>query len=266
MTIITGTKIVIVLLAGSLFFQCCKSAGSKTVLKDFRYERFKDSFLLQQSKELHDTTNYFDGVPLLQEIDTTDRFLIRIDTLWHREVLMLENMVALVAGLKSDTIPQSELERLKENVRVLDSFLTNKDNKQKITCQEKECLLFADVVKSKQQLYLYVEGVLKDSFKVSTGMKDYETDNFSVRPSGPLFVKYTSRKFPGGNYKGLGNMPYAVFLLGGYAIHGTTPGNFPKLGTVASHGCIRLHPDNAKIFYELVKLIGLKNTWVTVRD
>jgi lipoprotein-anchoring transpeptidase ErfK/SrfK len=88
----------------------------------------------------------------------------------------------------------------------------------------------------------------------------------SVRASGPLFKKYTSRKFPGGNYQGLGNMPYAVFIKGGYAIHGTTTGNFAKLGTRASHGCIRLHPVNAKIFYELVKLIGINNTWVSITD
>ena len=105
-----------------------------------------------------------------------------------------------------------------------------------------------------------------DSFKVSTGKGKYETPELNVRPSGPLFTKYTSKKFPGGNYQGLGNMPYVVFVRGGYAIHGTTPGNFSKLGTKASHGCIRLHPDNAKIFFELVKRIGLDNTWVTVSD
>ena len=61
-------------------------------------------------------------------------------------------------------------------------------------------------------------------------------------------------------------MPYAVFVKGGYAIHGTTPGNFSKLGRRASHGCIRMPPDNAKIFYELVKKIGLQNTWVTIKN
>ena len=87
-----------------------------------------------------------------------------------------------------------------------------------------------------------------------------------LRPSGPVFRKYTSRKFPGGNYKGLGNMPYVVFVRGGYAIHGTTSGNIPKLGKKASHGCIRLHPDNGKIFNELVRKAGLSNTWVTIEE
>ena len=61
-------------------------------------------------------------------------------------------------------------------------------------------------------------------------------------------------------------MPYAVFLQGGYAIHGTTMGNFLKLGTKASHGCIRLHPDNAKVFNALVKTVGLQETWISIKD
>jgi lipoprotein-anchoring transpeptidase ErfK/SrfK len=80
-----------------------------------------------------------------------------------------------------------------------------------------------------------------------------------------MYLKYTSKKFPGGNYMGLGNMPYAVFIKGGYAIHGTTPGNFSLLGRTGSHGCIRLHPENAKTFYDLVQKHTLKNTWVTVQ-
>ena len=61
-------------------------------------------------------------------------------------------------------------------------------------------------------------------------------------------------------------MPYAIFIKGGYAIHGTTPGNFLKLGHRASHGCIRLHPDNARKLFELVNSYGLQNTWVKVHE
>lgn len=59
-------------------------------------------------------------------------------------------------------------------------------------------------------------------------------------------------------------MPYAVFIEGGFAIHGTTVGNFKYLGTRASHGCIRLHPDNGRIFNHLVRQYGIRDTWVTV--
>jgi lipoprotein-anchoring transpeptidase ErfK/SrfK len=65
---------------------------------------------------------------------------------------------------------------------------------------------------------------------------------------------------------GLGNMPYVVFIRGGYAIHGTTSGNFSLLGKTASHGCIRLHPTNAKLFYDLVQKYSLNETWITIQN
>ncbi len=149
---------------------------------------------------------------------------------------------------------------------MIDSFLLSRNNPDiPNPCTDTTCLIFADVRRSVQKLFLYIGGELKDSFPVSTGMRKFETPDINTRPHGPLFIKYISKKFPGGNYQGLGNMPYAVFVRGGYAIHGTTKGNFSKLGKPASHGCIRLHPDNARIFYELVKRIGLGNTWVIVR-
>ena len=57
-------------------------------------------------------------------------------------------------------------------------------------------------------------------------------------------------------------MPWSVFFHGGYAIHGTT--DIRHLGRVASHGCIRLHPDNAKLFFRLVQANGRDNTVITV--
>src|SRR5688572_24634539 len=133
-------------------------------------------------------------------------------------------------------------------------------------CREINCSVFVHVVKSSQKLFLYENGVLIDTFSTSTGNKNHPTPEINMRPNGPTFIKYTSRKYPGGNYKGLGNMPYVIFIKGGYAIHGTTTGNFLKLGHRASHGCIRLHPDHAKKVYDLVNLYGLQNTWVKVTD
>jgi lipoprotein-anchoring transpeptidase ErfK/SrfK len=46
-------------------------------------------------------------------------------------------------------------------------------------------------------------------------------------------------------------MPYSIFFDGGYAIHGSY--EIAHLGRPASHGCIRLHPQNAAILFALVK-------------
>lgn len=132
-------------------------------------------------------------------------------------------------------------------------------------CRQVSCKVWAKISLSTQQLSLYVDGQLVDTLPVSTGIKRYETPLMEVRPSGPMLQKYSSRKFPGGNYMGMGNMPYTIFIKGGYAIHGTTQGNIAKLGRKASHGCIRLHPEKALVFFELIKQAGLENTWISVQ-
>lgn len=64
-------------------------------------------------------------------------------------------------------------------------------------------------------------------------------------------------------------MPWTMFFNGGIAIHGATPSEFKLLGRKASHGCVRLHPDNAQILYEFVKAEGgtnRKNVLIKVAD
>jgi lipoprotein-anchoring transpeptidase ErfK/SrfK len=57
-------------------------------------------------------------------------------------------------------------------------------------------------------------------------------------------------------------MPFAIFYDGNYAIHGTD--QIKRLGKPASHGCVRLHPDNAKILFQMVKAEGMDNTRVVI--
>jgi lipoprotein-anchoring transpeptidase ErfK/SrfK len=57
-------------------------------------------------------------------------------------------------------------------------------------------------------------------------------------------------------------MPYSVFYYRGYAIHGTDA--VKRLGTPASHGCVRLQTANAAKFYSLVQQVGRGNTRIVV--
>jgi lipoprotein-anchoring transpeptidase ErfK/SrfK len=59
-------------------------------------------------------------------------------------------------------------------------------------------------------------------------------------------------------------MPHSIFFRGGYAIHGTN--HVKSLGRPASHGCIRLHPSNAKKLFKLVKTSGPSNTRIVVQN
>lgn len=133
------------------------------------------------------------------------------------------------------------------------------------SCYRQSCPVWILVDKATQHAYLYVNGVHTYSWLVSTGTPGHGTPNFDRHPNGRIYDRYTSTKYPGGDWNGLGNMPYAVFIEGGFAIHGTGRGNWGKLGRRASHGCIRLHPDNGYIFNRLVRQYGIYKTWITVQ-
>jgi L,D-transpeptidase catalytic domain len=58
-------------------------------------------------------------------------------------------------------------------------------------------------------------------------------------------------------------MPHAIlFSKKGHAIHGTE--ETKKLGKPASHGCVRLSPENARTLFALVKAKGLENTEIVL--
>ncbi len=91
------------------------------------------------------------------------------------------------------------------------------------------------------------------TFEVSTGRSGYGTPTGDFRPIRMHDMWYSSK------YEN-SPMPWSIFFYGGYAIHGTT--DLKHLGQVASHGCVRLDPQNAKLLYDLVKSVGMKNTKV----
>jgi lipoprotein-anchoring transpeptidase ErfK/SrfK len=115
--------------------------------------------------------------------------------------------------------------------------------------------IVARVDLSDQRMYVYVDETLEHVFKVSTGRKGYGTPTGQYRALW-LSPKHRSRKYD------WAPMPWAVFFNGGYAVHGTTDIN--RLGRPASHGCVRLHPDNARLFFTLVKTSGRENTQIAI--
>jgi lipoprotein-anchoring transpeptidase ErfK/SrfK len=90
---------------------------------------------------------------------------------------------------------------------------------------------------------------------VSTARRGYYTPRGSFRPQLLKRMHYSSK------YEN-SPMPYSVFFHGGYAIHGTE--YVRRLGSPASHGCIRLHTANAAAFYALIKRYGRGSTRIRV--
>ncbi|MGU9979478.1 L,D-transpeptidase [Phreatobacter sp. HK31-P] len=97
--------------------------------------------------------------------------------------------------------------------------------------------------KTTQTMRVVVDGEHRHTWAVSTGRAGYNTPNGSYRPQ-RLERHWRSRKY------GMAPMPHSIFFRGGYAIHGTNM--VSRLGSVDSHGCIRLAPANARMLFEMV--------------
>jgi lipoprotein-anchoring transpeptidase ErfK/SrfK len=111
-----------------------------------------------------------------------------------------------------------------------------------------------DVPSQTMQVIRY--GRVLYTWRVSTARRGYVTPAGSWRPK-RMHRMWYSRKYD------MSPMPYAVFYNGGYAVHGTNA--VSRLGTPASHGCVRLDTNNAAKFYALVQQVGPGNTRIVVQ-
>ena len=111
------------------------------------------------------------------------------------------------------------------------------------------------VDKSSQRMTVSVDGERRYSFVVSTARAGYSTPNGVYRPE-RLERTWFSKKYYNSP------MPHSIFFHGGYAIHGSY--EISRLGGPASHGCIRLHPQDAAELYGLVQRQGVGDTSIVV--
>jgi hypothetical protein len=112
------------------------------------------------------------------------------------------------------------------------------------------------VDKNNQMMTVAVDGVERYHWPVSTGIPSRETPNGSFRAF-RMEEDHYSKEFDDAP------MPHSIFFTKvGHAIHGTDSEG--RLGTPASHGCVRLSKANATTLYELVQKDGVLNTSVTL--
>ena len=115
--------------------------------------------------------------------------------------------------------------------------------------------VLAEIKLSEQTMVVTVDGVIHHVWPVSTGRHGWRTPTGTFRPQS-MHARHFSTLFGGAP------MPYSVFFHGHFAIHGTT--EIRKLGRRASHGCVRLHPVNARTLFELIKGTGPNNARIVV--
>ena len=110
--------------------------------------------------------------------------------------------------------------------------------------------------KSTQEMKVFVDNVERYTWKVSTGLPGYETPSGSY-PARSMNKIWHSKQWDDAP------MPHAIFFTKkGHAIHGTD--ETKKLGRLASHGCVRLAPKNARTLFALIKEKGLKATQIVL--
>jgi len=109
---------------------------------------------------------------------------------------------------------------------------------------------------SQQQMRVSVGGRSAYRWPVSTARPGYRT------PTGTFHPIRLERTWYSTIYDNA-PMPFSIFFYGGYAIHGTN--EIGRLGRPVSHGCVRLHPSNARALFNLVLRYGSANTSIRIR-
>jgi hypothetical protein len=113
------------------------------------------------------------------------------------------------------------------------------------------------VNKVSQHMHVSVDGVNTYDWLVSTGGPGHET------PTGTYNIFRMEKEHFSQEWDNA-PMPNSMFFTQmGHAIHGSS--HIARLGTKASHGCVRLAPENATILFDLVQKAGYKNSVVTIK-
>ena len=113
-----------------------------------------------------------------------------------------------------------------------------------------------NIDKAKQKMTVFLDGVEKYDWPISTGRAGYSTPSGTYTATSMNEVWY-SKEWDNAP------MPHSIFFRkDGYAIHGSY--EVKNLGRPASHGCVRISPENAATLYALVEKNGLKNTEVVL--
>jgi lipoprotein-anchoring transpeptidase ErfK/SrfK len=142
------------------------------------------------------------------------------------------------------------------SVEAVESDDTDADTDAEAATEPSEPIVVVTIDKSAQEMTVWVDGVEKYTWPVSTGRPGYATPSGTYTASSMNKIWY-SKQWDNAP------MPNAIFFTKkGHAIHGTN--EVRNLGKPASHGCVRLSPKHAATLYKLVEEKGLKRTEVVL--
>jgi L,D-transpeptidase catalytic domain len=117
--------------------------------------------------------------------------------------------------------------------------------------------IVVNIDKTTQSMTVTVDGSPRYIWPVSTGRPGYDTPN-GIFKANRMDADHLSQEWDNAP------MPHTIFFdMHGHAIHGFL--DTRRLGSAASHGCVRLSPEHAATLYSLVETEGMKETTVIVR-
>ena len=100
------------------------------------------------------------------------------------------------------------------------------------------------------------DGAVLYRWPVSTGVQRYTTPSGEYTPF-RMEKDHFSREWDDAP------MPHSIFFTKvGHAIHGTT--HLRAISRPASHGCVRLEPENARVLFDMVRREHMANTRVVL--
>jgi len=117
--------------------------------------------------------------------------------------------------------------------------------------------LVARIDISSQTMTVYENGMATYQWPVSTARRG------KYPPRGQWTAKWLSMNHKSSRYNNA-PMPYSIFFSGNYAIHGTN--HISRLGTPASAGCVRLHPEHAAVLFSKTHQVGLQNMPAVIQN
>jgi hypothetical protein len=116
--------------------------------------------------------------------------------------------------------------------------------------------ILIEIDKTTQRMTVSQDGVQRFVWPVSTGQRGYDTPSGEFKPF-RMEKEHYSREWDDAP------MPYSIFFTArGHAIHGTE--HLRNIGRPASHGCVRLEPQNARVLFDMVKAEGMANVKVVL--
>ena len=119
-----------------------------------------------------------------------------------------------------------------------------------------QAAVLVTIDKSAQQMTVSVDGRPLHQWPVSTGKAGYDTPNGKFKAF-RMERDHFSKEWDEAP------MPFSIFFTQkGHAIHGSL--DTKRLGSPASHGCVRLLPANAEKLFALVQQEGVLNTTVVL--